>query len=599
MKDKIRQYWDKLIFIGIVTAIASWMISDYSRQEALQNQQALALELDLIGSRMSQLVTVNKALIEVTGAKLEASMILPENEVNLRRLLKPTIDRQTYHYSLYLAPDRIVNGSEWIDPQTLIKEGQKKYGELIYFGAPYFDGERKMLFFPIYTVLSDKKVGQQGILYTAIDASSLIRDFTRMDSQDGGQGFLVDHTGKAINLSLGSTNMTPETALLHQLMTENRLGKQGQINFFNHQVLVRPVVSTDWKLVYIERQKGLFEQRSSHVVLMGALVLIMLLIVISDAKRLLKLEKHSNEAANAHIKPETVALKQPYYDWLLREASQLKSLNTSPYADEIRRYKVNHCLELLGSPERQPATLSSKTFIKWIQKHVETSSSKLQIEAYSDGLETEMTPAMVQAGIELTNFLIESGLRGSIQIKGDSEDQLLVFSLYGEISKAAFEAGMLQNDLVTYDSAKDEAQISVVGNRVIISADNRRLSTYVSTQTAKEERDFPTQVYIYESETEQNAILKFYLDHLKVSFETVDSLKTVPPQSIVMVTESIYLSLTELDSLAYELPYLFVVCGDLETISSEEVITVSRPYALEKLEYALQRVAKRMDGQCE
>jgi hypothetical protein len=157
----------------------------------------------------------------------------------------------------------------------------------------------------------------------------------------------------------------------------------------------------------------------------------------------------------------------------------------------------------------------------------------------------------------------------------------------------AIEIASLKEMTTSYDNLKDDVRITSIGNRIILSMNHKQIHELGKSSYVQELISYPKLVYFYENEAEQSAILKFYLDYLKMPYEIITSLKAVPVDSVVLITESVYMSITEADQIGVDLPYKFIVCGDFDSVQCAEAITISRPYALEKLEFALQRVSKK------
>lgn len=591
MKDLIRRYGDKLIFLLITVFILGWMVMDFTQKEMLEKQLDLDGEMDLISAHINQLVESNRVILEVASSKIDKDVLAEARENELRQLLTFTLDRVTYNFGLYLKPDRIINGFDQINPTELIKQGEKKYGEVVYFGDPYFDGERKKLIMPIYMTLNSKKTGLEGIIYTQIDAGTLISDFTRMHSKMEGQSFLVNNQGKAINLSLGKSSMTAEASLMSQLIAEDQLSSPMRLVRGDYQVISRSINSTGWKLVYIEERLSFFNSEYLNLVVMFVIILGIVLMLILDALKLLNRDKtelpKQRELENIEKQEETSAS----FIWLKNESNQVKRLRLTTYSEEVLHFKIQYCLDLLGDVSTEDYAFSSKKFLNWSQRHFEAQYAKIQIEEYSGNLEMGMTPDLVQVAIDLVYCLADSGLKGSVQFKSDPENQMLLFSLFGDISKIVGNLSNFKKRIEVYDGSDRHIGFAEIGNRIILSVNSGKKVIKAEVKSTWTPSDLPQKVYFYENIAEQNAILKYYLDHIKVPYETINSLKTVPLHSVVMMTESIYNGLIEVNSIGFEMPYHFIVCGNQENINSDDVIVVSRPYAIEKLEYALKRAA--------
>lgn len=591
MKEMMKRHGDKLLFLLIAVLILGWMLIDFTQKETLEKQMNLDGEMDLISAHMNQLVESNRMILEVASSRLVKDVLAVDRENDLRQLLTFTVDRVTYNFGLYLKPDRIINGFDQINPSELINQGEKKYGEVVYFGEPFFDGERKKLIMPIYMTLNDKKIGTEGIIYTQIDAGNLISDFNRMDSKMEGQSFLVNNQGKAINLSLGKSLMTAEASLMNQLIAEDKLSSPMRLISGDYQVISRSINSTGWKMVYIEEKSSFFNSEYMNLVVMFALIIGIVLIHLLDTLKLINRDKTELPKEKLLEHTEKHEETSPSFVWLKNESNQVKKLRLTNYSDEVLQFKIQYCLDLLGDMPTEDYTFSSKKFLKWSQRHFEAQFARLQIEEYSGNLEMGMTADLVQAAIDLVYCLADSGLRGSVQFKSDPENQMLLFSLFGDISKVVGKMSTFKNQIEIYEGSDRYIRFAEIGNRIILSVSSGKKAVKAEIKSSLSESDLPQLVYFYENEAEQNAILKYYLDHIKMPYETINSLKAVPMHSVVMMTESIYNGLIEVNSIGFEMPYRFIVCGNQENITSDDVIVVSRPYAIEKLEYALKRAA--------
>lgn len=592
MNNQYKRYWDKLIFSIIALVVIGWMIFDHSKSERELYEKNLEYEVDLVSSRVNQLVQTNRVMLTLATGHVETALSQENGLPLATQQLEYMVDRVNYKYSLFVEPNNIINGIDTIDPRMLMKQGYKKYGEVVYFGDPFFDGERKTLYFPIYTKLNEKKISNKGMVYKEIDASILVRDLTRMNINRGGQGYLIDKNSKVTNLSLNSSVSSSETKVIHRLVEEGKFRNNQLFSYNGHLITTRLINSTEWQIVYIQKDKNVLEKETGNLFFIGVIVLLVFLVGVIDMRKITKAEK---EMIAIHKSGEERNLKNehPYYEWLKHESEQIKYLNTNNYSDEILRFKVNHCLVLLSNSSEVMPTYSSKEFLNWAKEHFEQNFTKISIEDYSDSGTVSMSPMLLQASISLVRFLMDSELGGSVQLKGDVENQLLIFNCFGDISKLAIEIASLKEMTTSYDNLKDDVRITSIGNRIILSMNHKQIHEMGKSSYVQEPILYPKLVYFYENEAEQSAILKFYLDYLKMPYEVITSLKAVPADSVVLITESVYMSITEADQIGVDLPYRFIVCGDFDSAQCAEAITISRPYALEKLEFALQRVSKK------
>ncbi len=286
-------------------------------------------------------------------------------------------------------------------------------------------------------------------------------------------------------------------------------------------------------------------------------------------------------------------ISDPLIEWLKIESEQVKRLYDTGYSASLLEFKSAHCLRLLNDSEQALLSYASSEFINWAIEHMAYNESEIKFENYNDNGSLSMSPVMLQAGISIVEMILTSGFEGSVQIKTDDENQLIIFNCYGELSKFLLESDVYKLRVISYNPERDDVRITVVGTKIILSL-NVRQGQRASLEKSEKTNDvYPEQIYFYENETEQNAILKFYLDYLKMPYEVILSLKGVPDNSVVMITETVYLSLTEADNIGVALPYRFIVCGDLDTENVMDAVTVNRPYALEKIEFALNRIAQK------
>lgn len=592
MISHFKKNWDKVALLLVAISIITWLLMGHNTKEKLLNQKNLELEMDTLINRVNQLVQINRTMLEVTATDVEAQLNSQDRPEEIKFLLKRVVDRSDYSYGLYISPDQVINGDDRIDPIRLLEQGRKKYGETVYFGNFFFDGERKTLWIPMFMKLNDQRRASKSVLYTEIDATALVRDINRIHINRGGQGFLVDHNGKITSLSLNASVAGEALTVITKLVEDNQIGQNGFIQEKEHLIAVRAITSTDYKLIYIEPTLDLSTQNTTNYFLIGFVIMLLFAIVVIDMKRY---QGYEIKILESKLPEDQKKEKEnsSFYEWLQIEAEQVKQLYSTDYSVSILDFKAAHCLRMLNDSEHELLSYASNDFAEWANQHLIYSNSALKLDYYDGNSAVAMSPAMLQAGINIIDRLCSSGLDGTVQIKTDIENQLMVFNCFGEVSKILVENGGSKLKAVSYNIEKDDARITVVGTKIILSLSTKQGHRAALKKTEKANDMYPSLVYFYENETEQNAILKFYLDYLKMPYEVITSLKGVPDNSVVMITETVYFSLTEADNIGVSLPYRFIVCGDLNTDSVMDTVTVNRPYALDKIEYALNRIAQK------
>lgn len=594
MIKKGSRFYERFVLYILLIGLLIGLLASHVFDEQKRYRKELLQEMDSLSFRANQTLQIERTVIEATALNLGVKSKADNSTTSILSSLKPLIDRHVYDFTMFIEPNTVLNGKSHIDPSNFIKTAKKKYGEKVYVGQPYYDSERKSLKLPIGMYFNLGHDGHRSILLSEIDYNGLTRDFTRLYSKRGGQGFLRDSDGNLINLSINASLSTYISQLAHELADQKMTGQHNDFSYKDHQVIIRTLTATDIKLIYIERTPPFFKLNNAHVIILMAIIILLLVFGVQTCyvSRVKSNQKDLGALVVNEGQSDSVNLR---YDWLDPEAKQFRFLIGCKHASELINFKMTCCARRVSGLPMDNLYIASADYVEWISEETSDTEGLIQFEQLDKYATFPMTPGMVFCGVGVIQYLFSSQFHGKIHLICDQVNQLLVFNCFhSEVEAARITDQILPQDLINdLNLYAVDAYVMTLGVKVIIGFKNK-VEEGISTHSMDTKKSmYPDSVIVYEDELEQNAILKFYLEHLKIKYKTVVSLKDVPDQSVVLITESMYLSLLKANQLGITMPYRFIICGDVTLINNIEMPTISRPYAIDKVAYALSRVMSK------
>lgn len=584
----------KLLALTILATVTIGLFVMYMGQESQIQLETAQLEMKDMTDDLAFLMDREVGFLEVTAERLDRSLMSREKEDELRARLKYVINRQSYQYGLFISPDRVLNGTELINPSVLMNSGKKRYGDRVFWATPLVSEASEHVVIPIYQPLSEPRLGVSGILYREVKADELMNSVKRLHAERKGVAFFISDEKQVIGLSpisAMSSALTEDTLEKHLVSI---LGQSFKVTDTKSYIFAERIGSSHWHLVYVEpRHTGTVQFLFLALCLLVANLIIVFVI--------LKPGKPSPSDDEVLRLGNRVILDGPTQESLLMQRLKAEALQIDwlrgqekQYTQSILSFKLEVLLAALLNKNDYTRTICLKDLIHWLKGYSQAHTT-VQIECGTGAERIHLDAEMVYELLSLFEVLMQQEGLKQIEISPDVSNQLLVITLYGEqILSAKFTESILSEKAL--QGQEKRIQRSFIGNRIVYKLEGEKpLAEKVQIKTL-EENSLPKSVVLYAPDFEGHAIVKFYLDYMGLHYIVTADMKNLQDVDVILAAPKAMKQLVEARELGLPITSSLVLCKDesLDDAVLEAACDwiIHRPYSLDKIQqifYSIQR----------
>lgn len=585
MKELLFKIWDRLLLYIFVLALSIWLFGQYVTFESRREAELLQSEIDLVSYRLNTKLAMEGDLL-IEKAKKLSEISGSENEDTLRQILAESFGNEYYTYSLHIKPDKIINGTDQVSPYDLEATGFKRYGDKFYYSMPYMDEEGKQLLMTIYLPL-EMKEGQKALLYRSVDIGPLMRSLIRLNSQYGGIGLLLNDDRQVINFS-SAIKVSSESISKIQKLLGNRVEIGQMTQRKSEKVLIIRVLGTsNWYFAYYQDQMKTIEAIKGRGIVLLLSYFVLLIFIVREGLKSLRLERRMNE-----IDMQEDSNGEHYgqiLDCLKYQTSQIERIKDTPYSGPLVEYLTTLNMHIIAERSVTDYLMPSVLFTKWALAY-RKEERKVNIEESSETSKWLITPSILNLGIDLILTLAELDGEGGMQIKCDSENRLVIFSFYGNLIKKIPSLMETLTHRQGFINSGDLPMVNLttLANKIIL-AENDGYSLMPKVYMASEKsHPLPIEVYFLETSDEKNIVLKFYLEHLGISYKAYYEWQDTLDNKVIFVSDKFLRQIIWSENETLTKQNCVIVFGDQAIEVNDRWHNINRPYSLEKIVYALQ-----------
>lgn len=591
--NPVKRNAEKILALTLLATVTIGLFVAFMGQESQIQMETAQLEMKDMTDDLAYLMDREIGFLEVTSERLDRSLMVRSKEDELRLRLKYVINRESYQYGLFISPDRVLNGSELINPSVLMSSGKKRYGDRVFWATPIVSQGNETAVIPIYQPLSEPRLGVSGILYREVRVKELIESAKRLNNERKGLTFFISDEKQVVGLLPINAN---NTAIMESTLDKYMLpilSQSFKTTDAKHYVFSERIGSSHWHLVYVEpRQIGSIQFVFLALSLLVANLIITFVILKQEKKPAIEDANHLTNpdykegTNNEKMLLQRLKLEAHQIDWLRSQDKQ--------FIQSILSFKLEVLLSELLNKNDYTRTLCLRDLMHWLKGYSQASTT-LEIECGTGAERIHLDADMVYELISLFEVLLhQEGLK-QIEISPDVSNQILVITLYGEqILNARFtEAILTERALQGQDK---RVQRSFIGNRIVYKLEGSKTTTQNLQAKPLEEYSLPDSVVLYSPDFEGHAIVKFYLDYLGLQYKVTADIKDLHHVDAILASPKAMRQLVEAKELGLPITSSLVLCKDETT--DDAVLEAScdwiihRPYSLDKIQqifYSIQR----------
>ncbi len=578
---------DKIAIIGIVGLILSGLIF---------STQKYAVENQVLMNRVS--IDQSVSQLEAT-MKVESDMLLRVSQ-NLKTIhwesganrisadmLRFVVNRKTYDYGLWIKPDQVINGSDYIAPRALEESGQKNVGDEIYWGDIFVDQEKSTLNIPIYVPLRASK-NHEGMLYRVVDGSDLLRSLRKLSIDKGGRGFLINREKKIIQLeTYDATYIDEMSGIIDQNLTQ--ILNQSFDTYKNHYLIsARPIKGSTWYFVYFQNERTEWVVFLSKIAILMATLSGLTYFIWLDHKKVTKAHEGA-KALKASYEAKITELSYHINPWLSREAEQILVLREIENSRWLMDYKLNSALRSLSGELVERCEVTFSDILHWMNNYLHVQQRHMRIEVPSQMSKIVLNESLVSELVALVLVIGEMEAIQHIICRVDYEDFIISFAFLSDNLSIIDQIKVRMKPPLFHQDEKKAFERNFVGNKLFYHYGE--VLEPVEVSPVYQGGELPKRIFLLLPSEDQNAVIQIYCERLGVEVSFVEQIEKVPENEILLLGIKTYSKIEEMASLGIKLPKRMILYGDEYEHElagmAKNYGHIQRPYSIDRVEYAL------------